>query len=107
MPGIIKCFNNECTAYTTKEVNNCCKPLTRITECPEALVCYDDAIKPNRYYQRVLKDPLCICGRVKRSGMSFCYQCFDELPYLMKRELYKKPGYGFEQAYEQAVKELR
>jgi len=109
MGGIIKCFNNSCNAFDRKEVNNCCKPLTRIRECPDALVCYDDAIKPGRYYQRILNEPACQCGRRKSVGMPLCFTCFDELPHELKKGLYKKPGQGgiFEQAYEQALKELK
>lgn len=107
MSGIIKCFNNECTAYTTKEVNNCGKPITRITECPQAVVCYDQDIKPARYYARILIDPSCQCGRKKNDNMGLCFICFDSLSPEVKRGLYKKVGHGFEQAYESALKELK
>ena len=49
-------------------------------------------------------------GIIKKNvGMHFCFTCFDELPHDTKRGLYKKLGQGgiFEQAYENALKELK
>lgn len=107
MSGIIKCFNNYCVAFDTKEVDNCCKPLTKIQECADSLVCYDDAIKPSRYYIRILSDKSCQCRREKKVGIAFCFTCWRSLSLGAQKAVYRKLGNGFEQAYETALKELK
>jgi hypothetical protein len=108
MAGIIKCYNNSCPAFNADEVNNCNKPLTKsnIQKCPEGKIQGDRDPKPASYYGRILILPECACGKPKKRGMAFCYNCFIELPKLEKSLLYKRVGQGFEQAYESAIRYL-
>lgn len=55
------------------------------------------------FYFGELESEECFCGRAKKSGKSFCYRCFTELPYEMRRALYKRIGDGYEAAYDAAV----
>ena len=46
------------------------------------------------------------CAGSKKSGMSFCYACYRDLPKGMARALYKRVGQGYEAAFDTAVLHL-
>jgi hypothetical protein len=48
----------------------------------------------------------CQCGRWKNSGKSFCHLCYKTLPWDMQRDLYRRVGDGYEEAYKTAVRFL-
>jgi len=50
-----------------------------------------------------LKSNECACGKYKKEGMSFCYNCYQGLPDDMQKALYNRFGLGYEQAYDDAV----
>ena len=50
---------------------------------------------------------LCQCGKPKTSGNSFCHACWRSLSRAMQIALYKRFGYGYEQAYAEALAHLR
>lgn len=62
--------------------------------------------KDLRWYREELDSNGCACDRQKKPGFSFCYRCNSELPSEMKKALYRKPGHGYEEAYEAACKWL-
>lgn len=62
--------------------------------------------KDTKFYLDVIKSEECQCGKSKRIGTAFCYLCYSNLPKDMKDDLWKKIGNGFEEAYEEAHKEL-
>lgn len=55
------------------------------------------------FYVDELGSEECFCGRIKKSGRSFCYPCFSSLSPELKRDLYQRIGSGYEEAYEAAV----
>jgi hypothetical protein len=59
-----------------------------------------------KFYTKELSGKECQCGRVKRSMMSLCYGCYKKLPGHMQRDLYRKLGNGYEEAYDDAVEFL-
>lgn len=105
MAGIIRCFNTECKWHTFGTPDRCSKPLTMISECPDADV-RKDAIKPQSFYFNELMGNECACGDRKKEGRSFCYNCYSSLPRDMQKALYKHIGFGYEEAYEEAFKYL-
>jgi hypothetical protein len=58
-------------------------------------------------FHYVIKNEALRWARENAIAMPFCFTCFDELPHDIKKGLYKKPGQGFEAAYEQAIKVLK
>jgi hypothetical protein len=48
----------------------------------------------------------CECGNTKGLKMSSCRSCYYKLPRQMQRNLYKRAGHGYEEAYDAAVKYL-
>jgi hypothetical protein len=48
----------------------------------------------------------CRCGRVKRSGQTFCGGCYHALPLPARTALYRRVGEGYEEAYAAAVRIL-
>jgi hypothetical protein len=58
------------------------------------------------FYLRELRGEECQCGKAKKSGHSFCWECYKSLPNDMQRALYRRYGYGYEEAYDAAVKWL-
>ncbi len=50
-----------------------------------------------------LKSNECACGNNKKEGMSFCYSCYSSLPDDIQKDLYKRFGNGYEEAYNFAV----
>jgi len=57
------------------------------------------------YYDELMSDE-CACGNPKQPSRSFCYRCYMALPGDMRRDLWKRLGEGYEEAYEAAVKYL-
>lgn len=49
---------------------------------------------------------LCQCGRTKREDLSFCSQCYSELPPAMQMSLNADEGEGYEEAYSAASDRL-
>jgi predicted amidophosphoribosyltransferase len=47
------------------------------------------------------------CKRSKRSGHSFCWNCFKELPQRLKNLLYKKFWEGYVEYYDEAKEWLK
>jgi hypothetical protein len=62
--------------------------------------------KDTLFYVAELKSEECACSRAKKSGFSFCYKCYEQLPFDMKKALYRQVGNGYEAAYEAAYKWL-
>lgn len=113
-------------------MDNCARPLTRITECPEGNVRREGAensrlkaegeekrsesskLKAERqaqkdklWYIREFKSNECVCGKTKKPGSAFCYSCFMKLPYTYRMATYQRMGDGYEEAYENSVEWLR
>jgi len=62
---------------------------------------------PDRqFYYKELMSEECACGESKKKGFSFCYSCYQQLDGGMKKDLYQKIGYGYEEAYNAALKVL-
>lgn len=59
------------------------------------------------FYRQSLSSNECLCGRPKQPHRSFCYPCYRELSQEMQRNLYRKMGNGYEEAYEAAVEYLQ
>lgn len=45
----------------------------------------------------------CQCGAPKASGRSHCRTCYFRLPPFMRKNLYKRLGEGYEQAYTESL----
>jgi len=103
MAGIIKCYNNECRDYDLSEADHCSRPLQRIQECSKGKIKKEEEMD---WYYKELTGNGCICGGEKKSGKSFCYTCFKALPEEHQKDLYKRLGSGYEQAYDTAVEYL-
>jgi len=56
-----------------------------------------------QFLLKELKGNECGCGKTKKSGNSFCYSCYKNLPDDMQKALYKRFGQGYGEAYEDAV----
>lgn len=116
--SIIKCVNTECRDFTRAEVNNCSRPLTRILECPEAIVrkekprayerpdSRDPAERDRAWYAKEIRSNECACGDPKKPGHVFCFKCFKSLPPEMQADLYLQMGDGYEEAREEAGRYL-
>lgn len=59
--------------------------------------------KDTNFYWDELFSEECFCGKNKKSKMSFCYSCYRSLPRSMQRDLYRRMGDGYEEAYDDAV----
>jgi len=59
------------------------------------------------FYIEELKSEECFCGQTKKSGFSFCFNCYKKLTKEMQKDLYKKIGKGYEQAYDEAFLYLK
>jgi hypothetical protein len=64
------------------------------------------SIPPGHALFDELKGATCRCGRVKKEMQTFCGQCYRKLPEVAQRNLYKRIGQGYEQAYAAAVEIL-
>ena len=62
--------------------------------------------KDKRFYALELESEECQCGKQKKSGFSFCYNCYKSLPFEMQNALWKRIGHGYEEAYEEAFRFL-
>jgi hypothetical protein len=60
-----------------------------------------------KFYHDELNGEECACGAWKRSMFAFCYTCHRSLPEDMKRELWKRIGDGYEEAYNEAISWLK
>jgi len=49
----------------------------------------------------------CQCGKYKKKGNSFCYNCYSSLPNDIQKRLYKRFRNGYEEAYEDAIEHLK
>lgn len=54
----------------------------------------------------ILKNNQCRCGAGKLARMAFCRDCFYKLPQPIRKALYARVGFGFEQAYQLAGRTL-
>ncbi len=66
----------------------------------------ETARKDRAWYVKELRSEECTCGRPKRSGFSFCYECFQSLSPTTRSSLYQKIGAGYEGTFDAAVQEL-
>lgn len=62
--------------------------------------------KDRMFYLNILRGDECQCGRPKYTRKALCITCYRQLPQEMQNALYKGICYGFEEAYEEAVKFL-
>ena len=58
------------------------------------------------WYVQELRSDECQCGLFKKPGFSFCRKCFRALPLDLRRDLYRKIGGGYEEAYDASVEYL-
>lgn len=49
---------------------------------------------------------VCFCGKPKRPGKLFCFNCFSHLSRSQQAALYRKLDSGYEAAYDEARKAL-
>ena len=59
-----------------------------------------------KFYLEILKSYECQCGNYKIYTNALCYSCFKKLPDHIQKDLYSKIKFGFEEAYDEAVKWL-
>lgn len=59
-------------------------------------------LKDAQFLLKELRSDECACGKYKKIGNSFCYNCFKSLPNDMQKALYARFGNGYEEAYEEA-----
>jgi len=57
------------------------------------------------YYKERMSEE-CACGKTKRAGYAFCWYCYQDLPPNLQARLYDRIGRGYEEAYDEAFKEL-
>lgn len=48
----------------------------------------------------------CVCGKKKNEARSFCLSCYRSLPPEIRSALYRRSGFGYEEAVAQAVEAL-
>jgi len=59
------------------------------------------------FYVDLLQSEECQCEQSKRSGMAFCYDCYNELTVALRIGLlHNRVGDGFEEAYDDCVRYL-
>jgi hypothetical protein len=78
------------------------RPGTAFHQHPKGL--HADAL-PGRTSRGLIADLLgttCRCGATKAHGHTFCGPCYYGLPLSLRRDLYKRIGEGYEEAYERA-----
>lgn len=49
----------------------------------------------------------CVCGAWKAVRMSHCKNCYASLPSTLKKNLYRRFGNGYEEAYAKSITKLR
>ena len=62
-----------------------------------------DVIDDKKFYLDVLKGDECWCQKYKRPRAAVCWSCWKRLPKDLQRDLYRRMGAGFEEAYDAAV----
>jgi|GEM_PF-1218933 len=67
---------------------------------------YGKVKKSWSFYTDALHSEECHCGRPKKRGHAFCYKCYQSLSNDSKKGLWCRLGDGFEQSYDEAVREL-
>jgi hypothetical protein len=60
-----------------------------------------------KFYIDSLTSEECLCGRKKKSGMTFCYRCYKSLGRDMQKDLYQRMGDGYEAAVDAACIHLQ
>ena len=60
-----------------------------------------------KFYVQSLRSEECLCGRKKKSGMTFCYICYKSLSRDMQKKLYQRMGDGYEDAVDAACIHLQ
>lgn len=103
--SVIRCFNRKCPYWSAEEPDRCTHPIRRLLECPDADVRKDENPAGN-HYLKDLRSNECQCGRSKKPGRSFCYNCWSDLPGEIQRRLYARMGAGYEEAYDEACRFL-
>jgi len=53
-----------------------------------------------------LAGDVCRCGKRKKKRQTFCSKCYFSLSASQRADLYNTVGFGYEEAYEAAVKTL-
>lgn len=53
-----------------------------------------------------LQGQACQCGSAKRERQTFCASCYRSLNADTRRDLYRKFGNGYEEAYQSAIHQL-
>lgn len=104
--GVIKCLNRMCPFFDSDSLDNCSHPLVEIKVCDKSIVTNVDTSKYGNSYIDALMSNECACGKTKQPKKSFCYRCYKALPRDMQRDLYRRIGNGYEEAFEEAVKYL-
>jgi hypothetical protein len=64
-------------------------------------------LKDAQFLLAELRSNECQCGNYKKSGNSFCYNCYSSLPNDLQKSLYSRFGNGYEEAYEEAIEHLK
>jgi hypothetical protein len=64
------------------------------------------ALNELQFYVDEFKSNQCYCGNKKRPNTAFCYSCYSSLPQEMQEALYKRLGFGYEEAYHKAIQFL-
>jgi len=59
--------------------------------------------RDQEWYFKELQSEGCLCGRTKKPKHSFCHDCYYSLPTGMRRRLYRRLGFGYEAAFEEAA----
>ena len=59
------------------------------------------------FYHNELHGEECVCGAWKKSMFSLCFACYHTLPPDMQKELWKRIGDGYEEAYDAAITWLK
>ena len=56
------------------------------------------------FYVNVMKSEKCQCENPKKRRYALCFNCWKKLPEYMQKALYRRLGFGFEKAYDKAVR---
>jgi len=64
-------------------------------------------LKDAQFLLAELRSEECQCGNYKKSGNSFCYNCYSSLPNDLQKRLYNRFGNGYEEAYEESIEHLK
>ena len=104
--GAIKCFNDECHYWDIDEPDHCSHPIVEILKCDHSKVGKGVKKDYGNPYLAALMSNECHCGRPKKPGKSFCYACYKSLRSDLQHDLYSRIAWGYEAAYEAAVKYL-